>query len=258
MNFSCLGYSIADLIAVCWAMIGIPGLVVAGVCLLFLLCLRKRNAVLPAIFLSIVIWIIVSADRMNSYRNPERDEEVVNKEYSVTFSDMQSKQIAAAQKNGIRPVNSRKDVDALMADFKLHRIRSNRLCHVDRLTHSVPYLTYEAKILIDDIGRSFRDSLDVLGLRDYKIVVTSVLRTEEDVRNLMKVNKVAVKNSAHLYGTTFDISYVNFLPCGLGLERDTRLLKRVLADVLQNLRNDGRCYVRYETSQACFHITVRR
>lgn len=34
-------------------------------------------------------------------------------------------------------------------------------------------------------------------------------------------------------------------------------LKSVLADVLQDLRLQKKCYVRYEFKQGCFHITAR-
>ena len=34
-------------------------------------------------------------------------------------------------------------------------------------------------------------------------------------------------------------------------------LKTVLAEVLRDLREAGRCYVRYEVKQGCFHVTAR-
>lgn len=34
-------------------------------------------------------------------------------------------------------------------------------------------------------------------------------------------------------------------------------LKLVLAQVIFDLKNEGRCYVKHERQQACFHITVR-
>ena len=85
-----------------------------------------------------------------------------------------------------------------------------------------------------------------------------LLRTDEDVAKLMKSNKVAVKNSAHRYATTFDISYVRFIPRGLALNYDQARMKQVLAEVLRDLREEKMCYVRYESSQKCFHITSRK
>jgi hypothetical protein len=34
-------------------------------------------------------------------------------------------------------------------------------------------------------------------------------------------------------------------------------LKAVLAEVLRDLKKSGRCYVKHEVKQACFHITAR-
>ena len=40
-------------------------------------------------------------------------------------------------------------------------------------------------------------------------------------------------------------------------KEETDKLKSVLAEVLQDLRKQKKCYVRYEFKQGCFHITVR-
>jgi hypothetical protein len=74
----------------------------------------------------------------------------------------------------------------------------------------------------------------------------------------MKRNSVAVKNSAHRYATTFDISYIRYEPVGLCVRSDVGVLKSVLAGVLDDLREEKLCYVKYEKNQACFHITVRK
>ena len=84
------------------------------------------------------------------------------------------------------------------------------------------------------------------------------LSVDQDVEKLMKKNSVAVKNSAHRYATTFDISYTQFVPIGLTAKTDKNVLKKVLAEVLRDLRDEKLCYVKYEKSQNCFHITVRR
>jgi len=62
----------------------------------------------------------------------------------------------------------------------------------------------------------------------------------------------ASANSAHVYGTTFDVAYARYK----GAEKEeTDKLKSVLAEVLQDLRKQKKCYVRYEFKQGCFHIT---
>lgn len=34
-------------------------------------------------------------------------------------------------------------------------------------------------------------------------------------------------------------------------------LKWVLSEVLRDMREQGRCYIKYEVKQGCFHMTVR-
>ena len=112
------------------------------------------------------------------------------------------------------------------------------------------------------IGKNFLDSLESKGLNPNKIIVTSVLRTQEDIEKLQKSNPNSVKNSAHCYATTFDITYArydkikfkNFRRCE-SVEKET--LKKVLGEVLRDLRKQNKCYVKYEVKQRCFHITTR-
>ena len=162
--------------------------------------------------------------------------------------------MAAAKKYGIEPL---KDRSCLTKKVKrqLTYVEENKYYAIDPLTHSVPYLTPDAAKLLNDIGKNFQKKLRKHKMGEYKIIVTSVLRTKEDVRKLMKVNSNAVPNSAHCHATTFDITYRRFKHVS-GKQEDARQLKYLLGEVMQELREKGRCYVRYETQQTCLHITV--
>ena len=93
-------------------------------------------------------------------------------------------------------------------------------------------------------------------------IVTSMTRTREDVEKLRRHNGNASEQSCHCHGTTFDISYLHYVPVqdpdGPAV-RPTRndTLKYVLSEVLNDLRRQGTCYVKYEAKQSCFHITAR-
>lgn len=130
---------------------------------------------------------------------------------------------------------------------------------MDNLTHSVPFLIDDAAGLLVQIGMNFRDSLRRKELPPYKLVITSVTRTREDVNNLSKRNINASENSVHCYGTTFDISWKRFQKIGPAGEDDVSSdrLKYILGQVIHDLRQRGRCYVVHEKKQACFHVTVR-
>ena len=126
---------------------------------------------------------------------------------------------------------------------------------------SIPYLVPKASNLLQHISRRFLDSLAVKGIPLHTIIVTSVLRSEEDVARLRRINGNASEQSCHRFGTTFDISYNRYhtvAPPGenrLAVRNDT--LKFVLSEVLRDVRAEGRCFVKYEVKQGCYHITVR-
>ncbi len=178
-------------------------------------------------------------------------------DYQRAFNDKNDVHLRAAKKNGIEVVKSRAHAETLK--HKLEKIESNKLYKVENLTHSIPYLVPKAKSMLDEIGQSFQDSLKSKGVGSYKIVVTSVLRSNEDVHKLRKVNVNATSNSAHRHGTTIDIGYYrfertdNFYPYEIPKEQ----LKIILAEVLRDLKKQGKVYVKYEVKQGCFHITVR-
>lgn len=183
--------------------------------------------------------------------------------YVDCFPDIQDVQIEAAQQHGVTPVKSRAEADLMVQSRRLVNICHSPYYTVDDLTHSIPYLVPRAQRLLDDIGLSLLDSCLSKGLPPCLPIVTSVMRTTDDVERLQRGNKNATTNSCHCYGTTIDIAYSRFMPvtgqhCGSdGLLRWDDSMKRALAEVLHDLRTQGRCYVKYEIKQGCFHITCR-
>lgn len=179
--------------------------------------------------------------------------------FSLSFPDQNDVQLLAAQKWGVKPVLDREDAEKRKSE--LVYVGSNMYFHVDRLRNSIPYLVPKASVLLQDVGRSFFDSLQIKGIPLHKIIVTSVLRSKADVESLRGKNSNATQNSCHLYGTTFDVCYNRYKtvePPGeqrRAVRNDT--LKWVLAEVLRDMREKGRCYVKYEVHQGCFHITVK-
>lgn len=171
------------------------------------------------------------------------------------FDDYNGEHLKQAKSIGISPVDSADKIDNEKVHLRaLHTCRHYRIAH---LTHSHPYLIPEAAQLLEDIGRNFHQQLRSGGYHPHRIVVTSLLRTKSDVARLQKVNINSVGNSAHLYGTTFDISYANFAPwLGRGRVPSKNELARALGETLQELRSQGRCLIKYEHSTNCYHITV--
>lgn len=187
-----------------------------------------------------------------------------NRIYSVphfgnAFPDQNDVQLAAANRHGVKPVADRADAEKRKSE--LVYVGSNPFFHVDKLRNSIPYLVPRAAVLLQDIGRNFFDSLQIKQIPLHKIIVTSVLRSKADIARLRGHNSNATENSCHLYGTTFDICYNRYktVEAPEGPERrkvrnDT--LKWVLSEVLNDMRMQNRCLVKYEVKQGCFHITV--
>lgn len=180
--------------------------------------------------------------------------------YTREFNDMNPVHLAAAEAVGVKPVKDREEADKMKG--KLVLLEDTDTYVIRDLTHSIPYVVPEAKELLDLIGRNFQDSLVSHGLNPNKMVITSVMRTEDDVAALRKHNVNASENSSHRYGTTFDLSYWRYVKIeelrGRPYEDvPPEYLRAVLGQVLRDIHNQGLCYIKYERKQNCFHITVK-
>jgi hypothetical protein len=180
--------------------------------------------------------------------------------YKRSFPDLNDKHLEVAKAVGIRPLEDREEAESMKE--KLTYITDNEFYVVDSLTHSIPSLVPRASALLDTIGSNFLDSLAAKGLNPNQVIVTSVLRTQSDVKRLRRRNGNASANSAHCFGATFDVSWKRFKKVededGRPLQdvgSDT--LKLVLSEVLRDLRQAEKCYIKYELKQGCFHITAR-
>lgn len=174
--------------------------------------------------------------------------------YAAAFPDTNAVQLVAAQKWGVSPVKNREDAESRKRE--LVYMAANPYYHVDPLYSSIPYLVPRAAVLLQDIGQAFFDSLHVKGLPLHQMIVTSVLRSQDDVAKLRRRNGNATEKSCHLYGTTSDICYNRYHAVGpREVRNDT--LKYVLSEVLRDMRQQNRCYIKYEVKQGCFHMTVR-
>ena len=174
--------------------------------------------------------------------------------YAKVFSDINEVHLEKAKAIGLGKIpQKRDDIDVR----RLVRIEDTDFLVIDDLRYSVPYLTAGAAAELNRIAKSFSDSLQSKKFPLYKLVVSSILRTEEDVERLRKSgNPNASDNSAHCYGTTFDITYTRYWR---EEETDEFMqpyeLTKVLAEVLRDEKEAGRILAKYERKEHCFHIT---
>lgn len=177
--------------------------------------------------------------------------------YEEVFNDSNYIQYMSAERLGIEPLNNLGQ--AYNTKKPIVKIESCDNYEVAELTHSMPYLVPEAAELLDEIGSEFNKMVQQKGGRKgNRILVTSVLRSPYSVKRLMKVNKNAVDSSTHKFATTFDIAYNSFACPDSGGSLAASKLKQILAEVLINKRNEGKCFVKYELKSPCFHITVNK
>lgn len=191
----------------------------------------------------------------------ERKEIIYNRQrlpLRKMFNDLNDEHLATAKRYGLDAApKTRDDINTR----RLVQIKDNAYIKVWDLKYSVPYLTRSAASELDAISKAFSDSLRNHKLLPYKIVVSSVLRTEEDVQRLRKSgNPNASANSAHCYGTTFDIAYTRYYRDDEE-NQDAFMqpfeLTKVLGEVLRDRKAQGKILCKYERNEHCFHITVK-
>ena len=197
---------------------------------------KLLTACVSALLLCTLFGACKEKDMSIKLNNPHNIRGVIS--YKRSFNDLNDVQLATAKRIGIRPISSREA--ARDGGSGIEEITSCERYQVDSLTHS----------------------LTCKGLNPNQIIVTSVLRTKDDVKRLRRSNGNASLNSCHFYGTTFDVSWKRFFkvedPDGRPMQDvNADTLKLVLSEVLRDLRKADKCYVKYELKQGCFHITVR-
>lgn len=223
--------------------------------------MRSKRYLLPLFVVLGWVGVMLTAcskDQSMKMNEPRNVRGVIS--YKRSFPDLNPVHLEAAKANGIRPIASRDAAEGL--GERLTQLATCEVYHLDSLTHSLPYLVPKANTLLNTIGRNFLDSLTSKGLNPNKIIVTSVLRARSDVKRLRRGNVNASANSAHCYGTTFDVSWKRYKkvedPDGRPMQDvSSDTLKLVLSEVLRDLRKADACYIKYELKQGCFHITAR-
>ena len=180
---------------------------------------------------------------------------------SKKLNDLNELHLLHAEKNGLKqPFSTNEEfdrkIDELIKNNILVEVKENRFYRLKSLTHSRPYLIPEAVDMLNEIGYRFQVRLKEKKYNNYCFRLTSLLRTEETQNNLSKRNHNATGHSAHLYGTTVDISYKNFYNPKTDSIESTYEGVQTLTKVLSEMREECRIVAVRERKQSCFHITV--
>lgn len=154
-------------------------------------------------------------------------------------------------------LKNKRDLGQLVQQGVLKELQPNEYFVLDTMYYSYPFLIHETHELLMEIGERFQRKLENTGLECTRFTVTSVLRTEESIRRLQRRNRNSVRNSAHLHGTTFDLSYKTFFAEHPLTEGEVHYLGQMLMRTLWELRKEKKCWVTYEVWQTCLHVVSR-
>lgn len=198
--------------------------------------------------------ILNDPDYVFCHRDEQKAYPLLNRRrYREVLNDKNDVQLAAAKRNGIRDTLTYRTDD--YEKLGLVKIVPNEYYSISDLSHSVPYLVPKARILANTIGKYFQDMVsEKYNGSVYKMRITSLLRTRNDITHLRRRNRWATENSCHQYGTTMDISYSTYDHVS-GPEVGAYELTELLAQTLYELREQGLCHVLYERRN-CFHLTL--
>ena len=124
--------------------------------------------------------------------------------------------------------------------------------HLDRLTHSEPFLLEAAKDILEEMASRFADATEGTADEGASIRITSLTRTQKQQKRLRRRNANAYNGqSTHNYGASFDIAFIdrpsNDVSCGGP--------SWALQSILQDMQEKGQILVIPEGN--CMHITPR-
>ena len=180
---------------------------------------------------------------------------------SDKLNDKNDIHLLHATKNGIAPFASNDEFESKKAELtennKLVLVESNDYFKIKKLTHSLPYLTPDAAEMVNEIARRFNLKIQEYKVDDYRIMLTSLLRTEETQTKLSHRNRNATKSqSAHLFGTSIDISYKDFYNVTKDTVEQNWEAIQALTKVLVEMRKECKFVGVRERKQSCYHLTV--
>lgn len=200
-------------------------------------------------------WVKKVNDKRRSILNQSCYEK---KDLIVELNDHAYEYFSESFNNGIgKALRSTGEIRRNYQKGKLTFIQNSESYFLDTMWYSYAFLTPSSSDLLNDIGKRFQFKLENTSLECSRFVITSILRTENSIKRLRRWNRNAIKNSSHLHGTSFDISYRSFLSNKTLNEAESAYLKSKLIEAVWELRSEGRCWVTYETRQTCLHIVCR-
>jgi hypothetical protein len=169
------------------------------------------------------------------------------KDCDVLFKDGINAHEKAYKNEGIKPQKTDEGLIQLSKKNVLKEIESNDLYIAQDFTHSQPLLLPKAIDFLNDLSILYQQKCIEKNIDYVPYEITSGTRSKESVKRLREESTVAIKNSPHLRGKTFDMSWRAF-----GGNNDQL---KLFTSALSELKNQKKCFVKFERN-GCLHITV--
>ncbi len=184
---------------------------------------------------------------VKSYINSRSGKNATCKNCNSYFNDNVKTHELALKSGVINPQKELDDLEKLKDKGVLVELKTNDGYIISDMPDSRPYVLPKVDVFLEELVRNYK--LELGELNYVRFEITSATRSRRSARKLMGKNVNAITNSAHLKGKTIDISYVRF---GTNAEQLNAFVM-----TLKKMREDKKCYVKYERGQGCLHITVR-
>lgn len=176
-----------------------------------------------------------------------RKNNTICKNCDVLFKDGINAHEKAYKHEGIKEQNTDMGLIQLGKKNVLKEIESNEFYIVQEFTHSQPLLLPKAIVFINELSILYQQKCTEKNIDYVPYEITSGSRSKESVKRLRETSTVAIENSPHLKGKTFDMSWSKFD----GYEAQLKLFTSALTE----LKNQNKCFVKFERN-GCLHITV--
>ncbi|MEX2411122.1 MAG: DUF5715 family protein [Candidatus Paceibacterota bacterium] len=133
----------------------------------------------------------------------------------------------------------------------------------------LPYLPHQTADLLKKIGNEWRKRVDEENIsRNIKLSLTSLTRSVEYQKKIVEMGKLAVENSSHTKGKSFDIDGCGYYEGDKAInprftenykEAYNSRVHQILEEILEEMKNEGIINFipeYYGTTNQCFHVTI--
>jgi hypothetical protein len=156
-----------------------------------------------------------------------RKNNTICKNCDVLFNDGINAHEKAYKYEGIKEQDTDEGLIQLGKKNVLKEIENNDFYVVQDFTHSQPLLLPKAIDFINELSILYQQKCTEKNLDYVRYEITSGTRSRESVKRLGKENENSIKNSPHLRGKTFDMSWGAFG----GNEAQFKLFKSALSEL---------------------------